>query len=142
MPSPKEREIENIILEMPLQRIFSELSGIAQYQKESHVSIQMSYQRLKDNISKATEQEVVEVIDKYRKRLLDEKVRTSSGSSSLRKDNVLPSEVVKIIDKQRKKEKEVKFYQKLPQPLTKLTMKDKINEYLSPKLDELKDRYF
>jgi hypothetical protein len=46
--------------------------------------------------------------------------------------------VVTIINEQRKKEKEIKFYQKLSWPLDQVTMKGKINECLSPKINELK----
>jgi hypothetical protein len=85
-PSPKERENVNVILETPPQRIFPELTGIAQYQREKRTFNQEGYQGSKNDVSKATEQEVVEVVEKYRKGLLEEEVRMSSGSSSLKKD--------------------------------------------------------
>jgi hypothetical protein len=103
------------------------------------IFIQADHQEERKEIIKANEQEVVEVVVKYRKGLLDEEGRVDAGSSSLKKDNVSPSQVVKIIDEQRKEEKEMRQYQRLPWPLKKLTMKDKINECLSPKLDELRD---
>jgi hypothetical protein len=83
-PPLKDRESRNAILETPPQRIFPELTGIAQYQRE---------RRAAAKIEQVKEQEVVEIIDKYRKDLLEEEVNTSSKSISLKKDNVSPSEV-------------------------------------------------
>jgi hypothetical protein len=88
MPSPKDRENRNMILETLPQRIFPELTGIAQYQREKRAAAK---------IDQVKEQEVVEIIDKYKKDLLEEEVNTSLESSSLKKDNVPPSKVVDII---------------------------------------------
>jgi hypothetical protein len=112
---------------MPPQRIFPELTGIAQYQKEKGRSTQ-----------KVSEEEVVETVGKFRQGLLDEEAKTSSGPISLKKDNVSPLKVVKIIDEKRKEDKEKKTYQKLTWPLPVMTMKGKIDECLSPKIEELK----
>jgi hypothetical protein len=106
-----------------------DITGIAQYQREKHAAAK---------IDQVKEQEVVEIIDKYRKDLLEEKVNTLLKSSSLKKDNVSPSEVVDIIKKQRKKDKMERFYQKGSWPIKNPLVKDKVNECLSPKLDEIK----
>jgi hypothetical protein len=129
----------NYIFEMPPQRIFPELGGIAQYQKNKSVTFQLS----KKEAEEITEQKVVDMVEKYRKGLLKiheekEAQRLSSGPSTLKKDNVPSSEVVMIINEQRKKEKEIKSYKKLSWPLDQVTMKGKINECLSPKISELK----
>jgi hypothetical protein len=129
MPSPKDRESRNVILEMLPQRIFPELTGIAQYQREKRAAAK---------IDQVKEQEVVEIIDKYRKDLLEEEVNTSLKSSLLKKDNVSPSEVVDIIKEQRNQDKMERFYQKGSWPIKNPLVKDKVNECLSPKLDEIK----
>jgi hypothetical protein len=139
MPSLKQNVNVSALLKTPPQRIFPELTGIIQYQRERHISFQEGYQELKDDMLIVNEQEVVEIVGKYGKGLLDEEVVKSSRSISLKNDNVSPSEVVKIIDKQRKEKKVERFYQKFSWPQKRLTtVTDKINEALSPKLKELK----
>jgi hypothetical protein len=59
------------------------------------------------------EQEVVEVVDKYRKGLLDKEIMALSGSGSLSKDNISPSKVVEIINKKRKEDKEKELIKSL-----------------------------
>jgi hypothetical protein len=81
---------------------------------------------------------MVEVVDKYRKGLLDEEVKMFSGSSSLKKDNVSPLKVVKIINEKRKEEKEKRIYEKLNWSLSTMMMKRKINKCLSLKIEELR----
>jgi hypothetical protein len=138
IPPPDLGSKVSYILETPPQRIFPKLTSIAQYQKNKSVSFQLN--KKEEEIS---EQEVVDTVEKYRKGLLKikeekEAKRMSPGSSTLKKDNVLPLEVVKIINEQKKKDKEIKFYQKLSWPLKQVTMKGKIDECLSPKIKELK----
>jgi hypothetical protein len=142
-PNPKNgqmtRSFPNTALKIPPQRIFPELSGIAQYQKNKNKGVSFKVTDIPKDVS---EQEVVEMIEKYRKGLLrikeDKDKKSSSGSSTLKKDNVSPVEVVTIINEQRKKEKKIKSYQKLSWPLNKVTMKGKIDDCLSPKVNELK----
>jgi hypothetical protein len=126
---PKHGENRNVILETPLQRIFPELTDITQYQREKRTSVK---------VDQVKEQEVVEIIDKYRKDLLEEEVNTSLKSISLNRDNVSPDKMVDIIKEQRKEVKMERFYQKDSWPIRNPLVKDKVNECLLPKLDEIK----
>jgi hypothetical protein len=114
----------NYVLETPPQRIFLELTGIAQYQKDNRKQSQsMTIQLTKEEAEVIiTEQDVVNTVDRFRKGLLKisqekEAQQTPSGPISLRKDNVPPGEVVTIINEHRKEEKLIKSYEKLSWPL-------------------------
>jgi hypothetical protein len=77
-------------------------------------------------------------VERFRKGLLDEEVKTLSRPNSLKKDNISPSKVVEIIDEKRKMDKEKRTYQKLTWPLLLMMMKGKIYKCLSLKIEELK----
>jgi hypothetical protein len=140
MPPPVLGSNLNYAMKTPPQRIFPELTGIAQYQQKKNQSVSFQVTNVPKDIP---EQEVVEMVKKYKKGLLKikeekDKHSPSPGPSTLKKDNVNPSEVVTIINEQRKKEKESRSYQKLSWPLSQVTIKGKINDCLSPKVNELK----